>query len=288
MKETNAGLYKKALDLIPTALASRAFGMISEIKFPKAVQNSINSAFVRLARINMDEAEQPLQAYDSLNALFTRKLKADARKPADDRLVSPVDGKLSFFGEVSKGSLIEAKGQKYDVRELIGDITGSAPGMDWLDDAYAFTIYLSPANYHRIHAPMTGNITRMAYVPGRLLPVNRLGYLLTDDLLPKNERLTSFMEDGEGRKCALVKVGATCVGKISVAYDDFKTNMELLRAPFEKSVEPPFAAQKSDPIACFELGSTVVLLVSKSGFRPSAELATEQAVKVGMPLGTWA
>lgn len=288
MKETHAGLYKKTLDLIPTALASRAFGIISEIKFPKAVQNSINSAFVRLAHINMDEADQPLQAYDSLNALFTRKLKPDARKTADECLVSPVDGKLSFFGEVSKGSLIEAKGQKYDVRELIGITADDTTDLGWLDDAYAFTIYLSPANYHRIHAPMTGNITRMAYAPGRLLPVNRLGYLLTDDLLPKNERLTSFIEDNEGRKCALVKVGATCVGKISIVYDDFKTNKELLRTPFTKSVVPPFAAQKSDPIACFELGSTIVLLVNRTGFRPSAELSREQTIKVGMPLGTWA
>lgn len=287
MNEKHKSLYKKALDILPTALASRAFGLVSEIRFPETIQKSINSAFVKLAHIDMSEAERPLQDYDSLNALFTRKLKDGARIPADDMLVSPVDGKLSFFGEISKGTLIEAKGQKYDVRQLIGVNDADMDDLDWLDDAYAFTIYLSPSNYHRIHAPMAGHITHMVYTPGRLLPVNRLGYILTDDLLPQNERLTSFIHDDTGRKCALVKVGATCVGRISVTYDDFKANSAIMRKPFIKKIVPAFDIEKNTQIACFELGSTVVLIADKNGFRPSAELRDEMPVRVGMALGSW-
>ncbi|MBR4984297.1 MAG: phosphatidylserine decarboxylase [Proteobacteria bacterium] len=286
MKEIR-GLYKKALDILPTALASRAFGLVSDVRLPENIQKFVNTAFVKLAGIDMNEAERPLQDYKSLNAVFTRKLRDGARTPADDLLVSPVDGRLSFFGETSKGMLIEAKGQKYDVRELIGALSDSGDDTAWLDDAYAFTIYLSPANYHGIHAPMTGDITRMSYAPGRLLPVNRLGYVLTDDLLPRNERLTSFIQDDHGHRCALVKVGATCVGRISVAYDDFKTNLTMTRMPFTKLLDPPFKAEKAEPLACFELGSTVVLLASKHGFHPSAELRDGQVIKVGMALGTW-
>lgn len=279
------GIPHKMLDIIPSAIASRLFGVVAEHAFPGPIQNTINTAFAKLAHIDMDETPVDPRSCKSLNELFTRPLKEGARLIAGDDIVSPVDGTLSYCGRICEGTLLEAKGQVYDVKRLVA--TQDDELTCWMRDAYAFTIYLSPSNYHRIHAPMEGTITHLSYAPGRLLPVNRLGYWMADDLLPANERLTSFMVSPKGKHCALVKVGATCVGKISIQYDGFKANQSLLKTPFDRKLPTPWQINAGDQIACFELGSTVVLLVESNDFAPNSELYTGIPIRMGMPLGNW-
>ena len=275
--------FKKILDILPSALVSRTFGAVSAIEFPAKIQHFINHGFAGIAGLNLDEALNPIDDYKSLNDLFTRELKPEARPIESANVVSPVDGKLSFMGKIQDGTIIEAKGHDYSVSQLIGMESEN----NWENHAYAFTIYLSPANYHRIHSPISGQITAMSYVPGRLLPVNRLGYLIADDLLPANERLTSIMTDKLGHHVDMVKVGATCVGKISIVYDDMKTNASLFRKPFHKTLEQPWGVNAGDEVGCFELGSTIVLIVDSEGFIPSPELKTGQKIQLGTALGNW-
>lgn len=281
-------LFKKVLDTLPSALVSHAMGRLSDVKFPPAVQKNINRGFVHAMHIDMSDAVHPADTFESLNALFTRAIRKDARPADKASVVSPVDGKISFAGRISARTLLHAKGREYDVRTLacIDDTSTCDIHPEWLDDAYAFIIYLAPYNYHRIHAPITGNVTHMTYAPGRLLPVNRLGYLLTHDLLPANERLTSFMTTPEGKKCALVKVGATCVGRISVKYDDFITN-GVRRVPFNKTLDTPWHTEQCEELGCFELGSTVVLLLEGNGFQPSRTFEPGETIRLGQALGNW-
>ncbi len=279
------GYFSKALDILPTALFSRVFGAVADINLPSPVQRCVNHSFAKLAGLNMEETELPLNDYPSLSALFTRQLKSDARTISSDDVISPVDGHLSFMGEVSDGTLLEAKGHEYSVSRLVGSDSDELIG--WLNQAFAFTVYLSPSNYHRIHAPISGNITHMSYVPGRLLPVNRLGYILTDDLLPANERLTSFIDRADGHRCALVKVGATCVGKISVTYDEFASNAGFFRSPFERALETHPEVKAGNQIACFDLGSTIVLFVDRENFVPNPNLHLGMPIKMGQSLGNW-
>ena len=279
------GFAHKLLDIIPSAIVSRAFGVIADHPFPTPIQNVVNKTYARLARLDMSESRLQTSECRSLNELFTRPLKEHARDIAGDDLVSPVDGTLSFCGRICEGTLLEAKGQMYDVEKLAA--TKDKELTSWMTDAYAFTIYLSPSNYHRIHAPMTGSVTHLSYAPGRLLPVNRLGYLIADDLLPANERLTSFITGENGKRCALVKVGATCVGKISLQYDEFKSNQTLFKTPITKKLSTPWQISSGEQIACFELGSTIVLLVESKDFVPNSELFIGQAIRLGMPLGNW-
>ena len=276
-------LLPKFLDRLPTSLASRAFGFVSDVEFASPVQRVVNSAFAHLAHINVSEAEHPVSSYRSLNALFTRRLRPDVRTVAPGALVSPVDGRLSHLGVASHGTTVEAKGHPYRLEELLA-VTDGEP---WFEDAYVFTIYLSPSDYHHIHAPMSGRVVSMSYAPGRLLPVNRLGYLLADDLLPANERLTSFVVDARGHRVAVVKVGATCVGRISVEYDDFRTNAGRLRQGFFRELPTPYAVEAGDPLGCFELGSTVVLVVERRDFVPEVGLECGQRMRYGQALGRW-
>lgn len=282
---------KKILDIVPSALASRAFGVVSDVSFPAPIQRAMNRSFVRLARIQADEAALPIESYANLNRLFTRELKTGARPISAADAVSPVDGRLSEKGVVADGMLLDVKGRSYSAQELVGADLCRAAGVDmeWIREAFAMTIYLSPRDYHHIHAPVSGCVSSMTYVPGRLLPVNRLGYALADDLLPTNERLTSFLETEAGYRVAVVKVGATCVGRISVEYDAFKTNHGANRAPFFRKLSEPYAVHAGDKLGCFELGSTVVLLFEngKKRFVPNPELQSGQKIVLGSALGNW-
>lgn len=279
-------LFDKMLDAVPLPLISRAFGTLSDHEFPQTVQASINRAFASLVRLDQSEAELPIHTYPSLNKLFTRNLKDNARTicaNTDNDVVSPVDGTISFIGQLDDTSLIHAKNRKYNVQSLV-----AAPTLEpWLRNAFAFIIYLSPANYHQIHSPVCGCVSHIAYAPGRLLPVNALGYLLTNNLLPTNERLTSFFTLNNGQHAALVKVGATCVGRISVRYDDFQTNACRKKSPFFKTLPVPFDLKIGDKLGCFELGSTVVLLLQSDTFKPNPDLSIGQTIKLGSLLGSF-
>lgn len=285
------GIAKKICDIAPAALASRIFGAVSDRALFPPAQRFVNRAFARLAGINADESALPVEDYKTLNALFTRELKPDARPIScenADCAASPADGRLSELGRVADGMLLDVKGRSYSAEELCCASSADAETA-WIRNAFAMTIYLSPRDYHRIHAPVSGAVAQMRYAPGRLLPVNRLGYALTDDLLPKNERLTSFIEAENGMRVAVVKVGATCVGRISVVYDDFKTNISPKCEPFAKRIDPPCAVKAGAPLGCFELGSTVVLLFEngKKTFVPDAALRSGQKIMLGAPIGRW-
>lgn len=272
---------KKFLDLIPSAFASRAFGALSEVHFPAEVQKRINKAFATIAGINVEEAKHPIDSYDTLNGFFTRELKPEARPLANASVVSPVDGCLSAFGVVTNDTMLTVKKQHFNVDELVG--TNAAH--DWLINSQYFIIYLSPANYHRIHAPLTASITHMSYVPGRLLPVNRIGLALTDELFPTNERLTTFFKTASGRHVALVKVGATCVGKISVTYDACTTNTSEHRSPIYKAIEPNPLYKCGQEVGTFNLGSTVILFVEGTDFTPWTSIYEGMKIKLGDGLG---
>ncbi len=276
-----SNITKKYLSLLPTALASRAFGVVSEIPFPGRIQKTINSAFAKLAHIDVNEAAQPIESYDTLNEFFTRTLKEGARPIANSSVVSPVDGTISAFGRVTDDTVLTVKHQHFNVNDLVG--TTSA--RDWLIGSYFFIIYLSPTNYHRIHAPIAGNVTHMSYVPGQLLPVNRLGLAITDELFPTNERLTTFMETESGKHVALVKVGATCVGKISVTYDDQKTNISRHPTPYFKTIDDKPVYDKGQELAAFNLGSTVILFIEGEDFKPDASIKLNAKIKMGEALG---
>ena len=112
----------QALDLVPKNALSRAVGALSELRLPSPVQQVVNTSFARFARIDVSEAEALPGEYDSLNAYFTRRLRPGARPIATrdpEAVVSPVDGRLTQHGSLSRGVLIQAKGREYSLIDLL-------------------------------------------------------------------------------------------------------------------------------------------------------------------------
>jgi len=277
-------MFDQFMNRIPSAGLSRAFGAVSSVEFPTPIQGHLNQLYAKLMGVNVEESERSPKVYKSLNAFFTRKLREDAR-PIDEHpagMCCPVDGHLSEFGPLNDGTLVQAKGLNYSLVDLLS----AAPETKRFRSASYATLYLSPRDYHRIHSPVAGLVRSMNYSPGHLFPVNRLGVRYIDDLFPRNERLTTFIETKAGNMVGVVKVGATCVGRISVAYDPFVTNRARARQPFRQTYEHTEIGC-GDLLGMFNLGSTVVLVIEGENFEFSPGLAVGQEVRLGVALGDW-
>ena len=77
---------------------------IASIHIPLKARKRILKYLAKRLNITVEEAEYPIHKYKTINQLFTRGLKKDAR-PIDSNtlsIVSPVDGKIIGYGQLSK------------------------------------------------------------------------------------------------------------------------------------------------------------------------------------------
>ena len=270
------------LRLLPKNTLSRAVGAACRVPAPRPVMRAVIRAFARKYGVDASEAERPIEDYPTFTEFFTRRLKPGARPIAPGPgAVSPVDGTLGELGEIVDARLYQAKGKHYTLSELIGGPNAEEDARQFAGGAFC-TIYLAPYNYHRIHAPLEGDITGYVNVPGKLWPVNPVGVRNVEKLFCINERLTTFLRTPRG-PCAVVAVGATNVGRIRAVYDDVVTNAKRTRRPARKIYEQPVKVEKGGELAIFEMGSTVVVLFAP-GVKLADRLKPGLRIRLGEPL----
>jgi phosphatidylserine decarboxylase len=253
------------LRLLPRNAISQAFGVVARARVP-IFSAAFRDWFVRQFQIDMSDAAKPQAEYRNVHELFIRELRAGARPMASEELTSPVDGKLSQWGTLDQPNLgmIQAKQREYTLDRLIRN---SELAERFRGGIFA-VIYLAPFNYHRIHSPIAGALESALYCPGTLWPVNRNSVEQIDELFCVNERVTSHILADLGGEVLVVKVGATNVGRISLAYTDaILTNSSKVPSRSDPLCtwrpSHPIHLQKGSPLGAFELGSTVVLVCSK-------------------------
>ncbi len=268
---------------LPQATISRAWGWLARRQKPRLFVSAFKHSFVAATGIDMSESADAIGTYRSLEELFVRKLRNGARRIDSDpqAFISPVDGTLGAFGTITDGKALQVKGRWYDIGELLGD---DAIAKDFADGTF-ITIYLAPHNYHRIHSPLAGAIRQATLLPGGLMPVFEASVRRVESLFARNERLISYIDNTSIGRIALVKVGATLVGRISVAYDDQLYSNVKGQLRRQLSYDPPYQVTKGGEVGAFELGSTVVLLTEKNKLKLTG-LREGQPVKMGERLGT--
>ena len=271
------------LERLPKNLVSRAFGGISEVAFPGPMQRVVNRSFLAISGAELDEAPGEVGDYETLNALFTRQLREGTRSVETDRaeLVSPVDGALGMFGAIEEGTLLQAKGREYRLLDLVD----SAEAAERYQGGHYATIYLSPKDYHRIHSPVGGEIERFSYIPGHLFPVNPLAVENIDNLFAVNERLITYIQSATLGEVAVIKVGATCVGRITLTHERFETNRPLRRRQEWAPTGDELGVEAGDELAVFNLGSTVILLIEEGSFAFREDLSDDSVLRVGEAMG---
>jgi len=259
---------------------------------PPRLRGLAYRAFARAVGANLDEVELDLAGYSSLGDFFARKLRHGARvvDTGSGAIISPCDGVIAARGVAVAGALVQAKGRNYRLAELVadGELAARLTG-----GAYA-TIYLSPRDYHRVHAPVDAKIIGYDYLPGSLWSVNPRVASRRDAILARNERVVFRLNAGPLGCVALVMVGAAGVGNIRLAPPLSGSRAGASGAVIDSAAwraarEPRrvelsgVAVARGDEIGAFRLGSTVVVV-----FEPGkAELAGEvgDVVRFGQRLG---
>lgn len=252
----------RLLHLVPKNLLSHIVGRITRARLPFGLHKTLKLWFIRRYRVETGEAEFPVERYPTLGDFFIRRLKPGARPIASASLVSPVDGALTQMGrfQSDRPTLTQIKDQSYSLHDLVGPDLEVSP---YLGGGF-LTVYLAPYDYHRIHAPMAGRVTQVAYIPGALWPVNTWSVRHVPELFVVNERVAVELE-GEAGKVLVVMVGATNVGRISLDFHSGVVGNAIPRTA-ERHWRPPspVSLDKGQGLGCFELGSTVILILPES------------------------
>ncbi|BDU78436.1 archaetidylserine decarboxylase [Mesoterricola sediminis] len=274
------------LRLYPKRAGSAAAGWAAGRSLPGPLRRAVLTRFVRAYGVDMAEAELPLEAYPSLQALFTRRLKPGLRPQellVPGAVNSPVDGRIIACGRIEAGHAIQAKGLPYALQDLLKH----DPMAMRFEGGHYLTLYLSPRDYHRIHVPFQGKVTSVGRVEGELWPVNDASTAHVPRLYARNRRAT-WVATGtgpdEGLEVAAVAVGATHVGGVLLD-PRWLGGRELPRDGAFGVDDLPCRA--GDDLGTFQFGSTVVLLIGGPGAGRWRPLLTEGPVQVGQRLGSY-
>jgi phosphatidylserine decarboxylase len=251
---------------------SRAAGWLADHSWSRPVGKAVVGVYSRAYGVTFEDCVEQ-DGWTSFDHFFTRALRDGVRPiDADPRaIVSPADGRVESMGVVDERSTFLVKGRSYRVEELVGDA----------DEAKRYVggggcvVYLSPRDYHRVHAPCDGTIARVRSMPGDYYPVNAIGIEHVPNLFARNRRVAIAIDtpksSGLGRVTA-VMVAAIVVGRITV------TGVDERDVPIGDHA-PKLQVARGDEIGMFHLGSTVVLFFERAAM--GEWVAREGAVRYG-------
>lgn len=172
---------------------------------------SIERVTRRLA-IDMSDYVVPPGGFAHFNAFFARSLRPGARPMEGDpsRLVSPADGRLFAYTEVTGDTLLPAKGRAISLRELLADDVEARR----FTDGTVLVVRLSPGDYHRFHFPCDGDASAPRSIAGPLESVDPIALASGCAILDRNRRDVTLFETERFGHVAYLEIGAMCVGSI--------------------------------------------------------------------------
>jgi phosphatidylserine decarboxylase len=263
------------LRVLPRATIGRSIGRLAAWRWPLPVGRAVVSLYTRAYDVSLEECVQEGR-WASFDAFFTRELRAGTRPVDRDphTVVSPADGRVESMGRIDEGGTLVVKGRPYAVEELVGDAREGRRFQGGL----GCVVYLSPRDYHRVHAPVGGQIRRIRSMPGDYFPVNAVGMRHVPRLLCRNRRVAIEIDADAGLgRVTIVMVAAMIVGRITTVGVDARD------VPLGEQVfDPPLRVSRGDEIGAFHLGSTAVVLVERHAH--DGWLAKEGTVRYGQAL----
>jgi phosphatidylserine decarboxylase len=283
------------LRVLPRKRISSAMGRLADVTGPTPLVNAAIRMFVRSYDVDLDEAIVPPEGFESFDDFFTRELKPGMRTidQRADVVVSPADGRVEDLGPVESSSRFLVKGREYDVGELLESVEDG----ERFRGGTFFIVYLSPRDYHRVHAPVDGRVRYARHVDGTLYPVNSIGLQHVPRLFARNERVVVVQGSRFG-DVATVMVGAIGVGRITTTFDprivtnNGKPAWQRGRGPRTEGSPHPGELRYGDvgpalarggELGRFHLGSTaIVFLGPQHPFRFEIEAGTH--VRMGQAI----
>jgi len=250
-------------------------------------KNILIKLFISVFDVDMTLANNPApESYSSFNAFFTRELSAEARPMTLDEhtILCPVYGSVSQVGNIHKNNnmdtIIQAKGKSYTLKDLLveDELVSMFSGGTFA------TLYLAPKDYHRIHMPISGQLTRMIYVPGKLFAVNSHTVRVVDSVFAKNERVINIFNTDIG-PMAMVMVGALNVGSMETVWAGQITPAKDRVINDTQYSDGGVHLEQGQEMGRFNMGSTVILLFPKDVMQWSDEMKAEKVIVMGESIG---
>ncbi|CAM7820258.1 archaetidylserine decarboxylase [Leclercia adecarboxylata] len=272
--------------LVPQHLLSQLTGYVARNRVHWFKTLLIN-AFIARYGVDMQAARgETAEEYENFNAFFTRRLKAHLRpiaaRPQD--IASPADGTLGQFGTLESDTLVQAKGHKYSLQELLGGDTERT--LPFINGEYA-TIYLSPRDYHRVHMPLSGTLREMVYIPGKLFSVNSVTTCAVPRLFARNERVVCRFDTAQG-PLAIVLVGAMIVSSIHTVWHGLVSpHADLIQTfTYQETDNTAIRLNKGDELGHFMLGSTVIMLFGENQMQWDKAILSGKSINFGEAIAT--
>lgn len=239
--------------------------------------------FVGKYSVDMNEAaDADIRSYKSFNEFFTRPLKAGSRPIASADFVCPVDGAISQFGSINDHHILQAKGHRFTTTQLVGG--DAALASQFRHGSFA-NLYLSPKDYHRLHMPCDGKLTRMIHVPGKLFSVNPVTARGVPNLFARNERVVCVFESVEHGLFVMVLVGATIVGSMATVWHGVVNPTRINRTSEWAYTDQDIVLKKGEEMGRFLLGSTIVMLWKRGAIAFNEDWVPERNVRLGELMG---
>ena len=276
MRTFLSSLFFSFFFFLPKKTLSWVFTRLLHLPLPLGLAKLSIKGFARFYKISLSEMEKPLENYTCIGEFFSRKLLPNLRPIALEPCVHPVDATLLRVQIITKEELYQAKGQTYRLGQLLGEKKKKQKGyaqkdsvpknsiqknnvgnvqesqreiLSFWEGGLAFTYYLCPRDYHRIHCPFDAKVIKVVRLKGTLWPVHAWARDHVSQLFCRNERVLVFLESTENPhfQGVLVCIGALNVGSIVLAFDAKKSSL-------------PLVLKKGTEVAAFHMGSSVVFL----------------------------
>lgn len=223
------------------------------------IKNFLIKTYTSIFKIKLDEYKiKNIDEYSSLNGFFTRELDLSFRKPLihDDNIISPCDGTIAGFGEISNDTFIHAKKHRYSTKELIHE------NIDTFHNGKFINIYLEPKDCHRIYMPCDAILTKVTHVPGSLYSVAPYATIGIRKLYSRNERVILSFQNSKFIM-SMIMIGAVNVGCISLSDKGIIAPAKHRDSIIEfENKNKKYKYKKGQEIGMFNLGSTVIMLIN--------------------------
>ena len=262
---------------IPRRALTRLVARLSTIEQPLVRDVSIAVFQWFAGDLRLHEARTT--RFKSLHDCFTRELREGARSidPRPGVLVSPCDALVGAVGRIRDGELLQAKGMRYTLAELLDDPQLAAR---FRDGSYV-TLRLTASMYHRFHAPATATISGVRYLSGDVWNVNPPALARVPRLFCRNERAVLPLALHESvESLALVPVGAILVASIQLAFLDVGSTPII---DGRRTIDRQYVCEKGEQLGHFRHGSTIVV-VGTSGLAPCPDVVSGRRIFMGQPL----
>lgn len=218
---------------------SKLYGLYCDTKLSSKKINT----FIKDYDIDMNLSLKKFNEFDSFNDFFSRKLdpKVNKIKFDSNSLISPGDGRITCYTDISLDNIVQIKNITYSLKNLINDDDIA----NKYESGVCLILRLAPTDYHRFHFIDSGVPSNYHFINGFYYSVNPVALKNIPNLFCENKREWTLFKSDNFDEVLIIEVGATCVGSIIQTY------------------EPNIKVNKGDEKGYFKFGGSTIILFFK-------------------------